>query len=172
MKYLIALCAIQTALLVFFGARIMAIDARTDEMTVVAAAAETAQAAVAASSDGWKDSSLFKEAPPGSGASIEEIRQVIREEVDLLAARMSAENRQSSGSEEDRAARAEMYANSAELSASLQQDLSYYIGRGRISEREMANLQLKIARLPPNQRGAALSQLTKAMSDGLLEGQL
>ena len=57
------------------------------------------------------------------------------------------------------------------LKDTIDRDLDSYIGLGKIEPAEMADLQFKIAKLPPGERREMLTRLTKAMNAGDLEGE-
>lgn len=56
--------------------------------------------------------------------------------------------------------------------ASIEEELSYHIKQGEISELDMRNLQAEIARLDPDSRTIMLRELVRALNSGDLKGRL
>jgi hypothetical protein len=54
----------------------------------------------------------------------------------------------------------------------VQEELSYHIERGEISELDMTNLQAEIARLDPDSRTMMMRELVSALNSGDLKGRL
>jgi len=163
MKFLIALTIAQTAFLGFLGVRVLEIDA-----SVTASAATVSSAQMSEKRNGLSPSApvIVK------GPNAEEIREIIRQElaalsIDALAVAKQPSQPHASKVRED----ARSAADSARLQASLQQDLDYHIGRGRMQSSDLAALELKMARLPARERTQALRRLAKAMNSGDLEAQ-
>ena len=169
MKYLIALSIIQAAALGFFGLRVMKIDAQSD------AIAMTVEANAKKSERGVANTHPATSAAI-SGPTVEEIRQIFREEIAAFndqnltqpgpgAMRSQADN--DAGVVSDAAAAADQF----HLRGAVVRDIDNYIGLGRIEPSQMADLQMKLARLPPEDRRAMLTRLTKAMNAGDLKGE-
>lgn len=169
MKYLIALSLIQAAALVFFGLRVMEIDERTEGIaTIVEADAIKSERNI--------DNPYPEKASVVSGPTVEEIRQIFREEIaafneqNLVQPSRGATLSQTdndAGANSDVASAADQF----HLRGAVVRDIDNYIGLGRIEPSEMADLQMKIARLPPEDRRAMLTRLTKAMNAGDLKGE-
>jgi hypothetical protein len=173
MRFLVGLSIFQTVLLGLIGLRVMAVDASINSVAetsldVLAATAQTAQRQTALQQAGQINRQTYRTAQtPVNGLSAEDIRQIIREEIASLAtsnqyAAKSASGPSSSGPVANEASR--------HLKTSLQRDLDSYIARGAINNSEMANLQIKIAHLPAEDRGEILSRLTKALNSGEVDG--
>ncbi len=169
MKILIAVSALQTLAIVFLGARVMSMDAG---LSVLQAAPST-QATTPAQSP--RPIENFPSAAPSPAAGValfpEDVRQIIREELaalDLSGAQQPGASARSPLAQSDGPVQTpETDALKNEVASSI----GYYIAQGEIGESDMANLQLKIARLPPAQRTEMLGRLTRAMNRGELKGQ-
>jgi len=164
MKLLVALAVIQTAALAFLGFQILGIDERADEIAGTAAAmrAEPAQSAGLAA--------VSRPADPfgARGATADEIRQIVREEIAALRDANPAAAYAATDDPPD----VVVEADAQRLRESVRQDLDAYMRRGKIGEAEMADLQMKIAGLPAEQRREMLRELTKAMNSGGLDARL
>lgn len=99
----------------------------------------------------------------------ERLRQIIREE-------LSTELADLPGMDQQRDAAVAAYSRSeAEMESQLElvsQQLEYYSSVGSISDLEMQQLQMDIARLDPAGRTEMLRELVRAINSGRLEGQL
>ena len=160
-------------LLGFFGLRVMEIDARTDGISKIVEA--DAARHVSDRTDTYSGTS-----PTIYSPTIEDMRWAIREELAAIEGLSTAqENRSSSRGELGGRANAGPEARPGGASSvdhiylkdSVSKDVDNYIGFGKIAPAEMATLQMKIARLPPQDRREILSRLTKAMNAGDLEGE-
>lgn len=169
MKWLMGLSAVQAFLLVVLGLRVMAIDARTAELAEASLAAQQAP-----ENDGVREGSHWtwpSSADSGAGITADEIRGIFREELAALEEKAGAKSAAYAPRRDlptPRATPEEI----RRLQASYDQDLSYYRSRGSINDREMADLQMKIAQLPQAERRAALSELAKAMTNGEIDGRM
>lgn len=159
MRLLIALSIVQAVLLGIIGVRVMVIDARTDKI----AAAGTAAAAP------LQPAAHRQPAKPFAASSLtaDEVRQIIREEIAGISAPAAA----SHAAPVNKSANAYAGTPSVDLRNSVQRDLNLYVGRGRVGEAEMVDLQTKIAALPPAERRDMMIKLTKLLNDGQLKGQ-
>lgn len=166
LKWLIALAIAQILTLGFFGLRVLAIDDRTAELAMQAAAANDNEAAAAAESP-----ARFAPTAARGGLTADDVRQIIREEFAALSLPSTSPDGTTSTTTTPTPTRVRT-ADSVYLESMVQQDLQNYIIRGSINEAEMVDLQMKIARLPPEDRTEALIALTKALSSGDLEGHL
>lgn len=164
LKWLIALAIAQILTLGFFGLRVLAIDDRTAELAMQAAAANDNEAAAAAESP-----ARFAPTAARGDLTADDVRQIIREEFAALSLPSTSPDGTTSTTTTPTRVRT---ADSVYLESMVQQDLQNYIIRGSINEAEMVDLQMKIARLPPEDRTEALIALTKALSSGDLEGRL
>lgn len=158
MKWLISLSVAQTALLAALGLKVVAIDMRTDEFAE-AATAQTAPTQTAAD-----PSALSWDTARAASVTAEQVRQILREEIAALetpvrTAAASAPVRPQPTAEQIKTA-----------TTAVDHEINYFRSRGAIDEVEMAGLQAKIAKLPLAERRAALSSLTKAMSQGEIDG--
>lgn len=164
LKWLIALAIAQILTLGFFGLRVLAIDDRTAELAMQPAAANDNEAAAAA-----ENPARFAPTAARGGLTADDVRQIIREEFAALSLPSTSPDGTTSTTTTPTRVRT---ADSVYLESMVQQDLQNYIIRGSINEAEMVDLQMKIARLPPEDRTEALIALTKALSSGDLEGRL
>lgn len=162
MRILIGLSIVQTLLLGLIGLRVLAIDATVDtvadtSLDVLAATSRTSQAPGVNYAQSARADAYDK-------ADIDAIRQVIREEVAALPA--AARTAQARHNNADTPAAP---AVDAQFTAELQQDVERFIARGGADNAAMADLQIKIARLPKEERAKILSRLTKAMNAGEID---
>lgn len=102
---------------------------------------------------------------PGGGITESQVRRVIREELAAID-RPSPTVEQA---EERQALTGYELERQFDL---VMETLDYHIQEGRISEVDMANLQLEIAKLDKDRRHQAFSALVKAMNTGDLEAEL
>lgn len=168
LKWLIALAIAQILTLGFFGLRVLAIDDRTAELAMQAAAANDNEAAAAAESP-----APFAPTAARGGLTADDVRQIIREELTALSLPSTSPDGTTSTTTTPTTTPTRVRtADSVYLESMVQQDLQNYIIRGSINEAEMVDLQMKIARLPPEDRTEALIALTKALSSGDLQGHL
>ena len=159
MKILISLSLFQTILLAVLGLRVLGIESRTD---VIARAAQKPVATTMKTAQSATDPAII------TGPSADEIRAIIREEVAAISAQPATPTHRAANIQtEDKT----QIAQTRRLKADVAQSLDYYIGRGAINEIEMANLQMKIARLPTDEQKAMLNRLTEAMNSGELDGR-
>ena len=159
MRILIILGLVQTALLVFLVAAV----GRSDKITE---ARETTGMPI----PGSTMSELPYELP---SAWENEIRQIFKEELDLASRRGDSAVRIAQ-SESDNLSTAADTRTDAEYRAERQAvmaQIDYFRSVGRISESEMAQLQMDMARLRPAERSLALQTLTRAMGSGEIEGR-
>lgn len=170
MKWLIGLSAVQTFLLAVLGLRVMAVDARTVELTEAAVAAQQAS-----KSDTDREESQWawpSNTDGNAGITADEIRSIFREELAALEEKVGAIDVTAHAPHADAPASRITREEARRLKASYDQDLSYYRSRGAITDKEMADLQMKIAQLPQAERRAALSDLAKAISSGDIDGRM
>lgn len=158
MRLLIALSIVQAVLLGIIGVRVMVIDARTDRT----AAADTVAATPPPRAD-RQPANAFA----ASTLTADEVRQIIREEIAGIGAPAVANH----AAPVNKSANAYAGTPSVDLRNSVQRDLNLYVGRGRVGEAEMIDLQTKIAALPPAERRDMMIKLTKLLNDGQLKGQ-
>ena len=165
MRLLVALSVVQALLLILFGVRLFALDARLHEFTnsTVAMQVEATHAAKAP---------RVSAAIPQGGLSVDEIRQVIREELAASGERQPQPSYQASVSAPPVQSNPPSSADTEMLAKQLGQDLDYLVSKGSISEAEMSEFQQRMARLPPEQRAQMRRKLTKAISSGDVEGRL
>ncbi|MEO1243226.1 MAG: hypothetical protein AAFX54_15050 [Pseudomonadota bacterium] len=161
MRILIGLSIVQTLLLGLIGLRVLAIDATVDtvadtSLDVLAATSRTSQTPAASYAQGAHAGAYDK-------ADIDAIRQVIREEVAALPT--AARTAQARHDNADTPAPVV----DAQFTAQLQRDVERFIARGGADDAAMADLQIKIARLPKEERARMLSRLTKAMNAGEID---
>lgn len=163
MRILIGLSIIQTLLLGLIGLRVLAVDATVDtvadtSLDVLAATSRASRAPAA----GYAQSARVA---AYDDADIDAIRQVIREE---LAALPAVTHPTQPRHDNDNTPAAPVV--DAQFTAQLQQDVERFIARGGADDAAMADLQIKIARLPKEERAKILSRLTKAMNAGEIDG--
>ncbi|MEM9617522.1 MAG: hypothetical protein AAF936_06140 [Pseudomonadota bacterium] len=161
MRILIGLSIIQTSLLGLIGLRVLAVDATVDtvadtSLDVLAATSRTAKAPAA----------YAQSARVGAygAADIDAIRQVMREELAALPTITHTEQARHDNTDTPAAPVVD-----AQFTAELQRDVERFIARGGADDAAMADLQIKIARLPKEERAKILSRLTKAMNAGEID---
>lgn len=162
MKTLIALGIIQLAAIFWLFTKIVDLDHRLDHASATPQpSAFTKQAGPAANTDNSAD--------VRSSIDEDRLRQIIREELIV-----QFENHALSQPQASRSAAAAPLdpAEMAERREQLSQQLQYYVSVGRISDAEMQRLQIDIAKLDAKGRTEMLSELTRALNSGRLEGQL
>ena len=169
LRVLIILVFAQAMLVTLVGARVMAIDSRTDRIeeqlfsAIQRPGATNAAAPNSQSVTANADTTRFS-----SGLTPDDIRSIIREELAEASAQNTTDQKAPQRSIENSLSVSE----TADRTLEFDRTINRYIALGAISPGQMADLQNQIARLPPTQRSAALSRLSKAMNEGLLEGQL
>ncbi len=185
MKWLIGLGVVQTLLLAVLGLRIIAIDMRTDELAGMAESANLATQSLVTQANARLSRSEAQLAAgfpaPANGevsdpaVADETLRMIIREELAALSApgHASGGGGQQAVTHSTRAA-AQAYDPSQAIVAqtAFDQDFDRLKNRGRASDAEMAQLQMKIAELPPEAQRAALIKLTRAINNGEIAGRL
>lgn len=162
MRILIGLSIIQTLLLGLIGLRVLAVDATVDTV------ADTSLDVLAATSRTAKAPAAYVQGAQVAAyddADIDAIRQVIREELATLPAITHAAQPRHDNANTPPAAPVV----DAQFTAQLQQDVERFIARGGADDAAMADLQIKIARLPKEERAKMLSRLTKAMNAGEID---
>ena len=160
MRALITLSIAQTLLLALLGLRVMALNGKVDTISetsldVLAATAQVAQTSAAP---------LAPITYASGDLSADEVRQIMREEIAALPAAPASI---AGAPQKPRPAQAAPHAR-----AQVERELDAFIARGAIGPADMANLQVKIARLSENDRSAMLSKLAKALSAGDIDGEL
>lgn len=165
MKILIGLSIVQTILLAIIGLRVMSVDARMNAVTDT-------------SLDVLSATSQLKNAPNSeiaqtqiSGLTPADIRLIIQEEFANFSEKAPISADQRIAQDVATQTPKENGENQYALKADVQQELDYFISRGDINPTEMANLQIKIAKLPPAERGEMLSRLTQSLSSGQVDGR-
>ncbi len=161
MRILIGLSIIQTLLLGLIGLRVLAVDATVDtvadtSLDVLAATSRTAKAP-AAYAQGARVVAY-------DDADIDAIRQVIREELAAFPTITHAAQPR-----HDKVETPVAPVVDAQFTAQLQRDVERFIARGGADDAAMADIQIKIARLPKEERARMLSRLTKAMNAGEID---
>ncbi|MEL7488788.1 MAG: hypothetical protein AAGJ87_16435, partial [Pseudomonadota bacterium] len=150
MKPTVGLLLVQSALLIFLSARVIAIDARS------ANTAANVNAMNIRLADGSVNNATPPSRPVDEAAIAAAVKAAIREELDALGDRAVAPVESASASAVDVIRSDETpppYDPQAveDVVAVLRNDLGLYIGKGEISETEMAEYQRKLARLPPTE---------------------
>ena len=97
------------------------------------------------------------------------MRQIIREELHAELRHVSMAGQQPDPSVVTVPADAAEMASRREL---VSEQINYFLSIGRISDAEMQDLQLNIAKLDAAGRTAALGELSRAVNSGRLEGRL
>ena len=156
------LLAAQTALLLFLCVRVIAIDARTDRI------ASDSQSAVVAQAPARQSAPAV--ARGGGGMNADEVRTIVREEINALETWLAASLEGAPAAPRPPQPAADP-AETARLSAAVDKDISFYISSGRASAAEMEALHQKIARLPPADRQKALAEINRAINDGRLDAR-
>ena len=161
MKWLLSLSAAQTVLLAALGLKVVSIDMQIDYLSARAPQAQTA--ALAQDASGAATLSWDNARAPGVDAA--EIRAILKEELAALEtpARAAAAPAQ--------APKPQMTPEQIRTAAgAVSADINHFRGVGAINMMEMELLQEKIAKLPREQRRAALTELAKAMTRGEIDG--
>ncbi len=164
MKLLVALSIAQTVLLGILGIHALTMDARTRKIEETAAKLTIATEAMRA------NGSRAATANAIGDLAGEDIRQIIREE---LAAAAPTEGGGAAPARSGSLNPGVVTGEAASIEAeALHRELDDFLRRGRMSEGEMAALQIKIGRLPPDERRRAMGKLIKAIDSGKLDAQL
>ena len=162
MRFLIAISILQAILLAIVAFRVNDMDTRTGAI----------EAAIRTNSAALLPAANPTEMPSVAGPSAVQIREIIREELAAndqngLVTKNEASVPSSTNVIDTRGAE-----EVTQLTLEIQQDLNFYKGQGRIDDAQMAQLQLKIAKLPPEERREALTKLTKLLNSGNVEARL
>ncbi len=172
MKILIGLSIIQTILLAVIGLRIISMDARIN--TVSDTSLDVLSTTTQLKNAGQLNNTGMAGSPATTTATLSaaDVRWIIKEELAAFGDQQPTATGQTTTQDNSTRQRAiENGENLYTLKADVQQDLDFYIGRGDITQNEMAQLQIKIAKLPPSERGEMLSRLTKSLSSGQIDGR-
>ncbi len=159
--------ALQTALLLFLGYRMVTLEDRTGALAakIVAEMAAGQNGTSAVISTPYVSTGIA----PASGHA--ETRLIIREEFDALAEHLllaigeQSANTNWPGKPQARTLSAE---EKDQIGATIENKISDYSARGTATQSEMAALEIMIAKLPPRERIKAMGQLNKAMNSGQL----
>jgi hypothetical protein len=166
-RALFVILAAQTALILFLTLRFAAVEERLGDLATSVATTRD-EPASRTPDEAVEERSIAARASAPIGASPDEIREIVRNEMDALAWRIL----ESKDEKRPAATRpAPSPGDVAALNAAVAGELSSFIASGRASPIEMQALQQKIARLPPGERDKALKQLTKAINDGRLDAR-
>lgn len=160
MKTLVALVVLQTAILILLLIRLNDLDGETaavqrTEPEMVYVQPSSAQQPTPVTVTGYTDE--------------DRLREIIREELLLVLedVRALAGNADASA---DRPLQSGLgYERQRDAVA---QSVDYYVSVGRITEREMSQLQMDIAQLNPDDRRAMMGAIVRAMNNGKLDGRL
>lgn len=163
MRTLLALSVFQALLLALIGLRVLAVDSRTDELSE-----KIASISAGAPAPGPSRTAAFSEAPAQAGPGADEIRQIIREEIAALSPQ---DGEPAPARRAEPAPRNYSSADVQFMKEQIRQDIADYSRQGSMGEAEMADLQLKIARLPPDERKEMMSQLVRAVNSGELDAR-
>jgi len=161
MKALTILSVVQTGLLILLFSRSIALE---DEL------ATRSQSAPATTANNPIFSPTADNSSRQAYSSIDEgqLRRIIREELDGHASNTPNTNGQVSQSASyDPATAAEQQYQLDQVS----QRIEYFSSVGNISDMEMVDLQMEIARLDDAGRTAMLRKLTQAMNSGAIDGR-
>jgi len=171
MKWLVPLSAFQTLLLVMLGLHAIKLDMRTDQLveSVDTLNKDLQQTSPAAAPIEWAEAATV-----GANLTADDIRMIIREEYQTIAAEDGAVapvQRAASASPAPQQTASYNQGQTLLTQSAIDQDLEIYKKRGSISTIEMDQLHAQIAELPPEARRAALVRLTKAINSGEIKGQ-
>jgi len=155
---LFILVGVQTALVAALFFRTTDLEKKLDA-TISASSSPTAV-----------DSQSVSSALPfgAAGLSEQEVRAILRDEFAALKAAL-AEGAVAAPSP---APTPERTAQTDRAFTDVQQQMRRLIAKGSASEKEMAVLEARIAELPADQRREALSQLSRAVSNGSLKARM
>ena len=159
-KLLISLSAVQTVLLAGMGLKLMAIDLQTDELAQAQQAANRAaatQPAVEPASITWETATANN-----SAISAEDMRLIIREEIASIGPNHSTAQAPAPRHTTEQVKRAE---------TDFARNFNLVRSRAQTSEGEISNLYAQIAKMPPQSRQAAMTQIAKAISSGEIEAR-
>jgi hypothetical protein len=159
MPALVILGLLQTAILLFLLARVVALDSQAGLQTEAAGQGATEQ---------LRATSSPSSRPAHGVGQLDEnrLRHIIRQE---LSAQLTANSAISKSGEEDLPRPVSEAEYQYRLEAALQ-DLDFYIREGEISDADMARLQGDIAGLDDEGRKQMLSLITQALNSGELKG--
>ena len=162
MRFLIAISILQAILLAIVAFRVNDVDARTGAI----------EAAVRANAGVPATVSDSGEKPLVTGPSAAQIRSIIREELAAIDQNSIDANNEISAAQPPSVADMRSTEEITQLTLEVQQDLDFYSGQGRIDDAQMAQLQMKIAKLPAEERREALTKLTKLLNSGSVDARL
>lgn len=168
MRFLLGLAIMQSLVLFFLCVRVLEVDSQTDDLAnkfdYTTSALETARST---NTSGEAITPVHYKGP-----SLAQIRDVVKSEITLLAEQTKA----SAQSETRQASLAIQNARSPEeirsIQAAISSELNLYIQDGRAGEIQIASLQSKIAKLPPDQQKQMLGKLVGAINSGQIDARL
>lgn len=156
------LLGVQTVIVVALFARISELDARLEEAVMATAGTPGDPGATAAIEP--------DRGGAGAGLSENEIRVVIREELAPLNAALTDLERDSGAVRQSDPVPLQS-PQTDRIYQDVRDETRRLIAKGSASEAEMAALEYNIAQLPPAQRNAALSEISRAVSNGSLKAR-
>lgn len=174
MKILIGLSAVQTAILAFVCVRLSGVDTRMDGMEANIQAAAKAPAMITQlaynrenrAGHRLSDDNLYSaHIQPGDNA---ELKRFIIAELDRASANIIA---RTGPDARYNSSKITATVQTEALKKSLENKLKTFVSAGRISEAEMNNFQVSLAKLPARDRRYMLSQLTQAMNSGAVDAR-
>ena len=165
MKYLAALIVAQTTIIVAFAFQMSALKAELGALALSANTALQETTAHFSASNEQKPVSSPKQT--NLALNGDQIRLIIRDEI-----KQSMQPATRANETAPQAQSAQQLATQARARQEFEQSFNQFVALGEIDAPEMAALQMKIARLPPQDRTRALTRLTKAMNAGDLKGAL
>lgn len=162
-KFILAMLAVQTAFILLLSYLVFSMESRTSDLAYEIAASrlntQTAQ----------KDVSAQTLSPTSSAGSIsaQDIRQIVREEVNLLAERLIKELKGSASSAVTQSAPPLISEDEiARIHASAASQISTMSSFGAATPSAMAKFEDTIVKLPPKEREAAMREFMKAVNQG------
>ncbi len=155
MKTLIGISLVQFVLLIFLSIQVFQLSNNSSPSVSSPAQAQVAQ-------ENWQSKSNNQIFPVNKTLSESDIRTIIREELGLFA--NSTQSIQQGDSQQNKSQENIV----AEMSDTIEQDIKnqidYSISDGSVSEKELALLETKLAKLNKKDRQEILNHLSEAMS--------
>lgn len=163
------LLVIQIVIIAVLLARVYVLGLQVDDLSSDSVAVRS-YAAGADRADGATRPASFNAEISADAATQLAIRQIIREELAAFAAELPAQEDMQGAAPRVAAAETVRKADPA-IERRVSEQMHALIARGQASPADIAALESSIGQLPPDQRRAALAELTRAMNDGRIDGR-
>lgn len=167
MKWLVGLSAAQTVLLAFVALRVVSLEMRAGDIEDAADAARLAAQNSNQNAAQSRSTLVMPASANGASLNLDDLRAVIREEVaPIITAQTRAAAKPVS------AAPTMSPAQLKRAEADFARDLNLARSRTHTSEAEISDLYAQIAKMPPQARQAAMTEIARAFSNGEIDARL